>query len=110
MTLLLDQNVSHRLKHLLRDIFPDLKHVTDVGLTNCTDREIIGYADKSQSCIITFDNDFVDLVTLHKSKVKIIWLRTGNTSTIALADLLRIHENLVRDFLTNVETQFLEIG
>ena len=109
MRLLLDDNVSFRLKHFLKDIYPDLKHVTDIGLAASTDREILEFAIKSQYCIVSFDSDFIDLVTLYKAKAKIIWLRTGNTATKSLADLLRTNHAVISDFLTADDSLFLEI-
>jgi predicted nuclease of predicted toxin-antitoxin system len=102
-------NISFRLKHFLKDIYPDLKHVTDFGLSNSTDREILEFAVKSQLCIVSFDSDFIDLITLYKAKAKVIWLRTGNTTTKSLADILRANQTLIRDFLTTDDSLFLEI-
>lgn len=109
MTLLLDHNISFRLKHFLKDIYPDLKHVTDFGLGNSSDREILEFAVKSEFCIVSFDIDFIDLITLYKAKAKVIWLRTGNTATKSLADILRVNHTLIRDFLTADDSLFLEI-
>jgi predicted nuclease of predicted toxin-antitoxin system len=109
MTLLLDHNISFRLKHFLKDIYPGIKHVTDFSLAGSTDYEILEFAVRSQYCIVSFDSDFIDLVTLYKMSTKIIWLRTGNTATRSLADLLRTNEKLIRDFLNAHDSLFLEI-
>ncbi len=40
MKLLFDQNISFRLVRSIVHVFPDSKHVSDVGLKNCEDQEI----------------------------------------------------------------------
>ena len=37
MRLLLDQNLSHRLVPALADLYPDSRHVRDVGLASAED-------------------------------------------------------------------------
>jgi predicted nuclease of predicted toxin-antitoxin system len=78
-------------------------------MAGSTDREILEFAASSKYCIVTFDSDFIDLVTLFKVKAKVIWLRTGNTATKSLADLLRTNQKAINDFLATDDSLFLEV-
>jgi len=99
MKLLFDQNISFRLiKHVL-DIFPDAKQVRELGLENSTDIEIFNYAKKNDFAIVTFDSDFSDLNILNGYPPKIIWIRTGNSTTKKIEILLRKQQDLIELFL-----------
>ena len=99
MKLLFDQNISYRLVRQLIDLFPDSKQVRELGLENSTDTEIFDFAKKNQFSIVTFDSDFYDLSTIIGFPPKIIWIRTGNTTTKNLANLLRNKSDLIKLFL-----------
>ncbi len=73
--------------------------MTQLGLTNATDREIWEYARKDDLAIVTFDADFYDLVTFFGHPPKVIWLRTGNRSTANLAKVLNDRAYLIQAFL-----------
>jgi len=47
------------------------------------------FAKANKYAILTFDEDFSDLQTLFSYPPKIIWLRTGNLSTVEIAGLLK---------------------
>lgn len=51
--------------------------------------------------MITFDADFYDLVTLYGHPPKMIWLRTGNTSTQNLGKIITNHFEIIESFLTD---------
>ncbi|MBK6522822.1 MAG: DUF5615 family PIN-like protein [Sphingobacteriaceae bacterium] len=87
MKLLFDQNISFKVAKRLQDIFPDAKHISDLGLQNYTDLDLWNYAKVNDYTIVTFDSDFNDLSTLKGFPPKIIWLRTGNTSKNNLIEL-----------------------
>jgi predicted nuclease of predicted toxin-antitoxin system len=65
MKLLFDQNISHRIIHKLKSIFPGCTQVRLEGLENATDTNIWNYAKKYGFSIVTFDADFYDLATLN---------------------------------------------
>ena len=88
MKLLFDQNISFRLIKRIIDLFPDSKQVRELGLENSTDMEI-------------FDSDFCDLNIIRSFPPKIIWIRTGNTTTINLEKLLRKKSELIKLFLSD---------
>jgi len=100
MKLLFDQNISFRLVRRITDLFPESKQVRELGLENATDFEIFEYARRNDYAIVTFDSDFCDLNIIKGFPPKIIWLRTGNTTTKNLEHLLRNKQDLIELFLT----------
>ena len=100
MKLLFDQNISYRLIKLIIDIFPESKQVRELGLENSSDIEIFDFAKKNEFAIVTFDSDFCDLNIIRGYPPKIIWIRTGNTTTQNLESLLRKKNDLINIFLS----------
>ncbi len=100
MKLLFDQNISFRLIKRIIDLFPDSKQVRELGLENSTDIEIFDFAKKNDFAIVTFDSDFCDLNIIRGFPPKIIWIRTGNTTTKNLENLLRKKNDLIKMFLS----------
>ena len=99
MKLLFDQNISYRLIKQIIDLFPDSKQVRELGLENSTDTEIFDFAKRNDFAIVTFDSDFCDLNIIRGFPPKIIWIRTGNTTTKNLENLLRKKNDLIKLFL-----------
>jgi len=89
MKLLFDQNISYRLIDKINDIFPEGIQVKKLNLENVSDKEIWRFAKENNYTIVTFDSDFFDLAMIFGHPPKIIWLRTGNTTTNNLEKLLR---------------------
>jgi len=100
MKLLFDQNISFRLVKRIIDLFPEAKQIKELGLENTTDFEIFEYAKKHNYAIVTFDADFCNISTLKGFPPKIIWLKTGNTTTQNLELLLREKQELIKIFLS----------
>ena len=88
MKLLIDQNISNRIVIRLIGHFTDVKHVKELGLENSNDYNIWKFAKKENFVIVTFDSDFYDFILINGFPPKIIWLRTGNIKTSALAEIL----------------------
>ena len=109
MTLLFDQNISSRIIRLLQDEFPGCTQVTRVGLGNTKDSQIWEYAGNNKMCIVTFDSDFLDLLTVRGFPPKIILLRFGNTSTDEIASILCDRKLSIDSFLEDAEIGGLEI-
>ena len=109
MNLLLDQNLSFLVAVKIRDNFPGVKHLSDLGLNNFSDSEIWEYAKAYNYCIVTFDSDFIDISTLKGFPPKIIWIRLGNTSTDNIANQLLKYIDQINEFLLNDEIGFLKI-
>jgi predicted nuclease of predicted toxin-antitoxin system len=101
MKLLFDQNISYRIVDKLINYFPDCKHTSQVGLTDCEDPEIYNFARKNGYLIVTFDSDFYDLSLINGIPPKIIWLRTGNLTTNEIVELLRKNFEVINDFILN---------
>ena len=59
-------------------------HVFDVGLQTAPDPVIWQYASKSETAIISKDEDFVDRWLVSDTPVRLIWVRKGNCSNEAL--------------------------
>lgn len=98
MKLLLDQNVSRKLVDELKDLFPESNHVFLLGLQGASDAEIWEYARGNGFVIVTQDSDFNERSLVYGYPPKVIWLRTGNTSTQNIKHLLRKHSQDIVSF------------
>ena len=105
MNLLFDQNISFRIISKIEDIFPNAKQVSTVGLLNKTDLEIWNFTKNNGYCIVTFDSDFYDLSLVKGTPPKILWLRTGNMTTISIGEIIRSNQILIEEFLLNPDYQ-----
>lgn len=108
MRLLFDQNISFRLVRKIKHLYPDSIQVREVGLENLSDIEIWHYAKKNDFTIVTFDADFYEITLLKGHPPKILWLRTGNTSTENLLKLMNESYELISEFIAN--ENYKEIG
>lgn len=107
MRLLFDQNLSHRLVGELADEFPESVHVRSLGLDTATDQEIWDYAGQHDHLIVSKDSDFRQLAFLLGPPPKAIWLRIGNRSTAAIADVLCSAVDAIADFAGSEEEALL---
>lgn len=101
MKLLFDQNISFRLLRKIEIQYPEAKQVRELKLENLTDMQIWEYARINHFTIVTFDADFFDIANLKGHPPKIVWLRTGNTTTINLEKLFIDKRELIADFILN---------
>ncbi|MGX1025184.1 DUF5615 family PIN-like protein [Psychroflexus sp. MBR-150] len=101
MKLLFDQNISFRIIKILSDLFPDCKHVSDCELMNSEDTDIWEYARKNEYSIVTFDSDFYDISLINGHPPKIIWIRSGNSTTKEIAKLMMQNKNTIEKFLND---------
>lgn len=82
MKLLIDQNISHRLKALIASSFSAVFHVKDLELTDFPDSVVFETARREHfDAVLTLDEDFHNLVMERGIPPKILWLRLGNCST-----------------------------
>ena len=109
MKLLFDENLSFKLCQDLADLFPDSMHVRVLGLSEVGDQAIWDYAKANGFAIVSRDVDFAEMATLLGSPPKVIWLRSGNQSTGALANLLRRHAGMITTFANDDNSACLEI-
>lgn len=84
----MDQNISLRVVEKISSVFPEARQVRELGLENSSDQHIWQFAKKNDFTIVSFDADFYDLASLKGHPPKIIWLRTGNTRSQDIAQLL----------------------
>jgi len=89
MTLLFDQNLSHRLLVALEDLFPGSLHVHLLGMDQADDLAIWNYALKHNLVIVTQDSDYPDWNKLRGAPPKIVWLRCGNASVELIHQKIR---------------------
>jgi predicted nuclease of predicted toxin-antitoxin system len=108
--LLFDQNVSPWLCGAVADIFPDSIHVRNVGLRDSDDAVIWDYAARYGFAIVTKDADFRQRSFLRGHPPKIIWLRLGNCTTKAIAELLLRRAADLEEFLSDQEQSFLSLS
>ena len=106
--LLLDQNISFRVVRKISFVFPEAKQVRELGLENFSDQDIWRFARDHDFAIVTFDADFYDLASLMGHPPKIIWLRTGNTCTDDIAQLLMNKAEDIESFITHRD--YLEVA
>lgn len=101
MKLLFDQNISFRLLRKIEVQYPEAKQVKELSLENSTDMQIWEYARVNHYTIVTFDADFYEIANLKGHPPKIIWLRTGNTTTTNLEKIFIKKRELIGDFISN---------
>ena len=109
MKLLLDQNISYRLVKKLDLQFPGTQHVNSVGLENKSDRLIWEFAKREQFTIVTFDSDFYDLSLTQGHPPKLVWIKSGNTTTGNLESLFAKKLDQIKQFGDDKELSCLEI-
>jgi predicted nuclease of predicted toxin-antitoxin system len=110
MNLLLDQNLSSRLSRRLKDAFPGIRHVAEVGLSSASDGEIWEAARQMNGVIVTQDSDFVDLQVLRGFPPKALWLRLGNCTTVYIEAMLRTRSPDIARFIADHEMGLLSLG
>jgi predicted nuclease of predicted toxin-antitoxin system len=89
MKLLFDHNLSPRLPRLLADLFAESIHVREVALHAVDDAVVWDYAKANGFVIVSKDSDFDQRALVFGAPPKCVWLRLGNCSVAASADLLR---------------------
>ncbi len=89
MRLLFDQNLSHRLVAKLAAEFPGAAHVRDADLAAAPDSDVWAYAAVNGLVLVSKVTDFQQRALLHGHPPKVIWVRSGNGPTAAVAALLR---------------------
>ncbi|MBS1620213.1 MAG: DUF5615 family PIN-like protein [Bacteroidetes bacterium] len=110
MKLLFDANLSWRLVAMLKQHFADCFHVDHIGLIiPPTDEDIWNYARQHDLIIVTNDEDFLDLVNLKGFPPKVLLLRTGNQSSLFIANLLKVHKPEIQSLYESKELGLLEI-
>jgi predicted nuclease of predicted toxin-antitoxin system len=110
MKLLFDQNISYKLVTQLGDVYPESKHVRQVGLGEGGDVAVWNYARDNDFVIVSKDEDFHQRSFLYGSPPKVVWLRLGNCTTQDIEDALRHNRVALTGFASQEEAAFLVIG
>jgi len=107
--LLFDQNISFRIIKLIQLAFPQSEQIRKLNLENKSDKEIWTFAGQNGFTIVTFDADFYEFSNLYGHPPKIIWLRTGNNTTLSISQILLTKKELIIEFIKQAEFSCLEI-
>ncbi len=92
MTLWVDAQLSPRTARWIASNFPiAASPLRDLGLRDAGDEEIFAAARIANAIVLTKDSDFVQLLEQQGSPPKILWLTCGNTSEVALQEILSRH-------------------
>jgi predicted nuclease of predicted toxin-antitoxin system len=62
------------------------EHVTDLRMTDASDRSIWQLAMQTKAVIVSKDADFVTLASVEEQGPPVIWIRLGNTRRRELLD------------------------
>jgi predicted nuclease of predicted toxin-antitoxin system len=108
--LLIDENLSPRLVTSVADLFPDSRHVRDVGLAQADDFAVWAYGRDNGFTIATKDGDFHQMSFLFGAPPKVVWFRAGNCSTDRMNHLIRTHAAMIADFVTLADEAILIIN
>lgn len=107
MKLLFDQNLSRKLPGLLSDLFPASSQVLLLGMSESTDAAIWEYAHLNDFIIVSKDADFQQRSFLLGHPPKCIWLRVGNCSTPAVAEMMRVQSVAIHTFASDPQQSLL---
>lgn len=112
MKFILDANLSPRLSAELNAAGCETQHVTELGLLQASDIEIIYFAKKHRAVVITADVDFGNLLMMHRlRKPSIITVRQVERLNVAeLFELLMSAINTNRSLLHRGGIIVLEPG
>lgn len=110
MTIWVDAQLSPRTARWITANFPvSAVALRDLGLRDAGDDEIFEAARVADVIVMTKDSDFVQILEQKGSPPKIIWLTCGNTSEIALQQILSQHLSTALGLLAGGEN-LVEIG
>jgi len=101
VSLLFDQNISFKIIQKIKEDFPNSKQVRELGLEESSDDKIWKFAKENNFTVVTFDSDFFEISNLKGHPPKIIWLRTGNTTTKNIIEILQQKKEIIIDFISN---------
>lgn len=94
----------------LRALYPASIHVRDAGLARAEDTAVWNYALEHGLAVVSKDADFHQRSFLSSPAPKVIWIRLGNCTTEAVAELLRQRRSEIAAFLSDADAMFLALG
>lgn len=95
---------------MLADVFPGSEHVESNLGRGASDDAIWKRAQENALLIVTKDEDFQRLSVWRGAPPKVVWIRSGNSSTDEVAKLLRSNRELIARFVEHEEATFLALG
>jgi predicted nuclease of predicted toxin-antitoxin system len=101
---------SPRLVAALAAEFPECAHVHELGLARAADDVVFEFARTQGFTIVSKDSDFVDLALARGFPPRVLWLRIGNCSTQAIANLLRVNAETIVGFVHNESMAILALS
>ena len=103
MRFLLDENIPRSSLAVFRELNQEAEHVSDVGLKGAGDIEVIAYARKKESIVVTRNADFGTLVVFrHVPAYGIVMIKLPYTATASTIN------QVLRAFLAAVKMIDLE--
>ena len=108
--LLLDENLSERLLPAIAERFPGSLHCRTLGLGGAADGALWDAALREGCLLVTKDEDFVAWSVLRGAPPKVVWLRTGNTSTAETAAVLLQQADAIEMFAEHPDASFLALA
>ena len=110
MSIWVDAQLSPRTARWIAANFPvEAAPLRELNLRDASDEDIFAAARAANAIVLTKDSDFVRLQEQHGSPPKILWLTCGNTSEIALQQILSQHLATALTLLEGGES-LVEIG
>lgn len=110
MKLLIDANLSWRLKKKFANLFSEIIHAEELKFSQpVSDKQIWNYAKENNFIIMTNDDDFMTYSILFSFPPKIILIRTGNQSTNFIADLITAHISDITSMNASEDYGILEL-
>jgi predicted nuclease of predicted toxin-antitoxin system len=110
MKILIDENLSWRLRKSLAPYFEDVFHLSDLGLLEESDQNIWNWAKNSGFSVLTKDSDFYFLSLVNGCPPKVIRLNCRNLSTLELIQKILSNIDLIIGFLELGEDCYMEIN
>jgi predicted nuclease of predicted toxin-antitoxin system len=109
LRLLLDHNLSRRLKRPLAVVYPGTAHVCDFGMERADDSAVWAFAKEHGFAIVSKDSDFHQRSLVFGHPPKVIWLQFGNCSTSDVEDVLRASHPSIGAFLGDATASLLTL-
>ena len=110
MRLLIDQNLSWRLKTLLAGVFEEIAHVEEFGMDETPDDEIAIFAARGGWLLLTKDHDFVGIALTNGPPMKVIHLGIGNGPVTEARDAILRHRERIQAFADDSERSILLVS
>jgi predicted nuclease of predicted toxin-antitoxin system len=107
--LLLDENISRRLLPVLGPAFPGSTRVSLEGLQQASDIEVWQFAKLHDFVVVTKDDDFTALSSLHGRPPCLIKLSVGNCDNDQVAQILLSRRDQIEDQFVDPSVSMVEL-